>query len=296
MIGPNKFMVFVLILASLVCLSGFCSVYAESSEKGGKNIYVPEDYKTIREALENSEEGDKIYAGAGKYEEPLGLQLKTGMEIYGKSANETGVSLGGVGLIAADDNIIDGITFKLERGLISSNSMDNITLRNCVISGTGEANSGISITKSEKVNIINCTIANFGVGIIVAYPPCEVLIKNCIVSNNRIFGIQVNESEDPGEYFSSITGKPVQQKKKGGGEVKVSLEYNDVWGSKSRNYYGISAGAHDISRDPKFVSESDYHLQPGSPCIDAGDPDSKYNDPDGSRSDMGALPYGVKKE
>jgi len=35
----------------------------------------------------------------------------------------------------------------------------------------------------------------------------------------------------------------------------------------------------------------DYRLQTGSPCIDAGDPSSAYNDPDGSRNDMGAIAY-----
>jgi len=32
----------------------------------------------------------------------------------------------------------------------------------------------------------------------------------------------------------------------------------------------------------------DFHLLPGSPAIDAGDPDPAFNDPDGSRNDMGA--------
>ena len=32
----------------------------------------------------------------------------------------------------------------------------------------------------------------------------------------------------------------------------------------------------------------DYHLQENSPCIDKGDPDPIYNDPDGTRNDMGA--------
>ena len=38
----------------------------------------------------------------------------------------------------------------------------------------------------------------------------------------------------------------------------------------------------------------DFNLQNGSPCINTGNPSSSYNDPDGSRSDMGAYggPYG----
>lgn len=34
----------------------------------------------------------------------------------------------------------------------------------------------------------------------------------------------------------------------------------------------------------------DFNLLMGSPCIDAGHPSPSYNDPDGSRSDIGAVP------
>jgi len=33
----------------------------------------------------------------------------------------------------------------------------------------------------------------------------------------------------------------------------------------------------------------DYSLAETSPCIDAGNPDPQFNDPDGTRNDMGAL-------
>jgi mannitol/fructose-specific phosphotransferase system IIA component (Ntr-type) len=41
--------------------------------------------------------------------------------------------------------------------------------------------------------------------------------------------------------------------------------------------------------DPFFVDPAadDYHLQIGSQCIDTGDPDPAYNDPDSTRNDMG---------
>lgn len=42
-----------------------------------------------------------------------------------------------------------------------------------------------------------------------------------------------------------------------------------------------------------FVSltSHDYSLLPGSECIDTGNPDSVYNDPDGTRSDLGAIVF-----
>ncbi|TKJ41003.1 hypothetical protein CEE37_04885 [candidate division LCP-89 bacterium B3_LCP] len=61
------------------------------------------------------------------------------------------------------------------------------------------------------------------------------------------------------------------------------MTYSDVLGGY--------AGQGNIDADPLFISPewNDYRLQWGSPCIDAGDPDPQYNDPDSTRADMGAF-------
>ena len=50
-------------------------------------------------------------------------------------------------------------------------------------------------------------------------------------------------------------------------------------------------GEGNIHSNPTFVDpdNGDYHLTETSPCIDAGYPDEAFNDPDGSRADMGAF-------
>jgi hypothetical protein len=53
-------------------------------------------------------------------------------------------------------------------------------------------------------------------------------------------------------------------------------------------------GTGNINSDPLFVGAAtkDFRLQATSPCRDTGDP-SAPSDPDGSRADMGALPFAV---
>ena len=54
----------------------------------------------------------------------------------------------------------------------------------------------------------------------------------------------------------------------------------------------IILGLETINIDPQFTDpdNGDFTLQPSSPCIDAGDPESDL-DPDGTIADMGAYPY-----
>ncbi|OQW94835.1 MAG: hypothetical protein BWK77_08460 [Verrucomicrobia bacterium A1] len=70
------------------------------------------------------------------------------------------------------------------------------------------------------------------------------------------------------------------------GGTNVLVEYND---SVGMSYSGVTVGAGNISTNPLFVDPSvhDYYLQTNSPCINAGNPNSYYNDADGSRNDMG---------
>ena len=52
-------------------------------------------------------------------------------------------------------------------------------------------------------------------------------------------------------------------------------------------------GTGEINADPQFVAgdAGNFQLTPTSPCIDAGNPDIKFNDADETRNDMGAFYY-----
>ncbi len=105
----------------------------------------------------------------------------------------------------------------------------------------------------------------------------EPAIKYNIITRCDQYGIDI----DPG-----VTG--------------YTINFNDVWNNTGGNYNGCSAGANDISQDPKNGMASE--LAPDSPCIDAiptgvppGDPVQLdypgYSRPKGSGFDMGAYEY-----
>jgi hypothetical protein len=65
----------------------------------------------------------------------------------------------------------------------------------------------------------------------------------------------------------------------------LQATYSDIQGGYT--------GTGNINAYPAFVdtAQGDYRLQWGSPCIDSGDPNPFYNDPDSTRADMGAWYY-----
>jgi len=72
--------------------------------------------------------------------------------------------------------------------------------------------------------------------------------------------------------------------------IKYSDIMNGINGINGEGDAGINWLEGNLQMNPFFVNPSthDYNLQATSPCIDTGNPDPIYNDPDGSRNDMGA--------
>jgi len=74
--------------------------------------------------------------------------------------------------------------------------------------------------------------------------------------------------------------------------VFSELSYNDMWNNGVNYSGGATSGPGDMMIDPLFANPAldDYSLQIGSPCIDAGNPDPVFNDPDGTLCDIGGVP------
>ncbi len=114
------------------------------------------------------------------------------------------------------------------------------------------------------ITMLNCTIDRCELGIYAYNAGAEV--RNCILSN--------------------MTGWAVR------GYIG-QFDYTCVWNNGLPSDSGYREGPHVVHGDPMFVDpqNGDYHLQAGSPCIDAGDANPFFNDPDGSVSDLGVYYY-----
>lgn len=159
---------------------------------------------------------------------------------------------------------------------VSINLSDNVVMeRNLIFSNVASGYiGGVVLNNSNNLDFINNTVVQNSTQDLdrasITYHHCnDVVIINNIVSFNDELGIWDN-----------------------GDNSSVTFDYNDVYGNDAGDFHGIGSGPNGISEDPLFVdlNNDDYHLQEGSPCIDAGDPDSPL-DPDGTIADMGAFYY-----
>lgn len=165
--------------------------------------------------------------------------------------------------------------------LITNNQGDGIVLYDGVTSTeilnniiTYNADNGIGVYWNSGAAVMNNVIAfNGASGInhftVASYYIQFMNILNNIITGNGDYGIRSDNT-----FWSQY----------------MPSDYNDVWNNPLGNFDGYAEpGPNDIFVNPLFVdsNNAEFSLIPGSPCIDAGNPDPVYDDPDGTRNDMG---------
>ncbi len=145
----------------------------------------------------------------------------------------------------------------------------NLTLEDKRYFLWGFTGSQESLTKTGYSLFIN--VIRYMMPPLVTPEKTHTIMNNIIASNDGLGGIVYYMFGNDGEIL-----------------------YNDVWDNQNHDYFdnhtGRSFSPHpgtgEISADPCFA-DADFVLGEGSPCIDAGHPSAIYNDPDGTRNDMG---------
>jgi len=258
----------------------------------GETIPVSPGGWTIQQAIDSASNGDTVLVFPGTYYELINFKgklitvrssegpLETTITSALRDENERFINYALVTFDHRETNeaVLEGFT--LEGGWIGIHCIDAApTIRRNILIGQGVPDwaaiclggpgypewvtTGWAPAVIENNTIIFCQ--NGGISTFSTAPP---IIRNNIIAFNKHYGIH-REGIQPG------VAQPV-------------LGYNDVYGSLVLYYEIPFPGTGSISMDPML--DRSYQLMPGSPCIDAGDPDSRYNDPDGSRNDMGAVP------
>ena len=280
-------------------------------------------YQSIREAMKYTIAYDTVYVLPGTY--PGMVHIKPHVALIGSGARittieagndsnvvrcDTGTTLRGftIKLTGAlsrwtaiwcgnasptieDNVIINTITIQNDYTAIFSNGGNIIIRRNYIVGFRGgisisEPNAyatilnnivvslfgGIEINNDARANITNNTIVIKGPGTgitLMSYP--QVTMRNNIIIGNGTGGQGFGVNDNLGYH-------------------RLTILYNNTW-NFTTIYDNVILGIGNITSDPLFVdlSSADFRLKNNSPCKNTGDPNSNFNNRDGSRNDMGAF-------
>jgi len=284
---------------------------------GGAIIHVPDDYSTIQSAIDAAGHGYMVIVRPGTYTENINMgdheiqlgsmYLETGDRSY---INQTIIYGDGDDVVT----ISEGDIFQELAGFTITHSAGGSAIRlgdrpayihdMKIYYNMAEEGAGLYIESGEPVIEYITFYENYltGDGGVVYCEDAEPILRNLTFYNN--FGDEGSAIIGSGD--SNITAMNLIIW--GNDEDAVIMEDNANMSVIYSNLEEFLEGDGNISSDPLFADAGNYdlHLQEGSPCIDSGNPDTDGDgenwetdiddqDADGSRKDMGSLPYGVNQ-
>jgi hypothetical protein len=235
-------------------------------------LEVPNDYDTIQEAIDYSIDGDTILVQQGEYFENINFS--------GKNITVTSNYLFSQDPEDISSTLINGNSVDTVVRFINNEGSAARIIGFSIVNGSGIMGGGIFCSNASPTisyNVIRDNTANFGGGIMINNST-PMLQNNTIVQNSG-FGLHLANSSVESSGCIIYFNQPDQYNISNSNLYMTFSDIEDVF-----------VGEGNISEDPLFLdpSSDDFSLPIGSPCINSGDPFIGA-DPDGTRSDMGAL-------
>jgi len=228
-----------------VVLLSFSSLTIFDVKAQARTIIVPDDYSTIQEAIDNANDGDKVFVKSGTYNESLTINKKIILE--GENKFTTIVKGDGTtALLIKHDNVkVNGFTFKRTSTMRWYYGIHLLEVENCNIFENIVTNTfnGIWIVKSQQNTIQNNIAYKNWMGIVLKESNLNTIQNNQAISNVEE-GISLANSQE-----NSITWNYL----KSNGYSGISLERtstspgnsdNEIKGNlvESNGNFGIKIG------------------------------------------------------
>lgn len=292
------------------------AVFLFSATTDGRVLRVPDDYQTLQEAVYQAETRDTVAVGIGEFP---GCQVTAGQGI------SSFVTILGSGW--PNGTVITGFALNEQMNAIELRNTTGWRITNCEFTNCGDA---VNVGGDFKFEFDH----NYVHDLTLSYWPCAMegllaesrihhnLIVGCygglmlwgrhgdpyglLIYNNTMHnldheGVQFREGAPhhctiTNNLFFGFWGQAVEFAYCDQDQT-TSITYNLVWETDGE-WENATPGAGNIYESPQLVLANSipeyYFLDQNSPCIDAGNPSAFYDDPDGSRSDIGAFPAGAQ--
>ena len=227
-----------------------CEIHDNTASKWGGGVYV---YSASNPTIEES-------------------------NIYNNTASNSTADYGGGGMYFASGT---GGT------IISCSIYNNQTLNNGIGGGICTYNSTVRIYKTI---IANNTAAGEGggIGIKRTLNSDSTLVYDCNIYGNTssLLGGGISDNNVSYPYQTVAINSVVWNN-----SAPSSPQYAGTFRMHYSDVDQTTQGIGNIMSDPLFVDPGNmnFDLQAVSPCIDAGNPDTTYNDPDGTIGDIGVM-------
>jgi predicted outer membrane repeat protein len=295
----------VVTISASMSLVGF-TVQNGLSDVSGGGIYAYGD-RFILDYLKIT--GNAAHYGGGLYVDAGGRdQCIVSRSVVNENEADTGGGIYSWGSVLLDSVVVTNNAAQTGGGIKGKEGL-RCTRSRIINNQADDSGGGLILDGSylEDVEIIgNCS--ETGGGAYVYDFGCKTRFHRVLFSENQAtqFGgaicggwatidqvtIVGNESESGSAIYSDFNGpflianSIIAQAERDAIDWGTTITYSDVTNGQFAGEEGV------INEDPRFVNpeNGDFHLLSDSPCIDSGAPDSSL-DPDGSRADMGALPY-----